>query len=64
MYTILYYSNRRIFSASTCPFPNTLKLSDIGERGKSFQTFFSDILNSTLAVSLGPICLAGHFPGF
>ena len=40
MYTILYYSNRRIFSASTCPFPNTLKLSDIGERGKSFQTFF------------------------
>ena len=40
MHTILYYSSRRIFSASTCPFPNTLKLFDIGERDKSFQTVF------------------------
>lgn len=60
----VHLSSSRIFSTSTRPFPNTLKLFDTGERGKSFQICFSDILSSPLAVSLCPICLAGNFPSF
>lgn len=42
----VHLSSSRIFSTSTRPFPNTLKLFDTGERGKSFQICFSDILSS------------------
>lgn len=36
----IHPEGRRIFSASTYLLPNTLKLSDTDERGKSFQIFF------------------------